>query len=536
MSLGDRIARLKWIGNEQKPHVTFVRGPIVASVGAVNNEAVPSISLAYLSAAIGAEGYPFTWVDSIAEGMGHYWPLAEFPGYQCQGLTLDEIVARVPAETAIIGVNAMFSGEWPVTRTLIAKLRDRFPDALIIAGGEHITALTEFSLRDCPGLDICVRGEGEQVLVDLLNALTAGQPIDTIPSLAYLGEGDAYFQSSGLSRIRQLDVLPWPHWPEGYLETFWKAGKSAGVLTGRDMPMMISRGCPYQCAFCSSANMWTTRYVLRGVDDVIKEIKAYIAKYDITSIQLYDLTAITKKNWTVEFCQRLLDEGINLKWSVPQGTRSEILDEQSLSMLNKTGCHYLVYAPESGSPRVLERIKKRVSLKSLTASVMEARRQGLVLRINLIIGFPGETRLDVLKTALFGLGMAARGVDEVSSNIFSPYPGSELFNELHDAGKLKISDDYFLALTSLNSDYFRLSPLTFNEQMGPRELMIYRVALLLGAYALSYLCYPGRILRTLRNWRDGGTATTVFEHRIGDLLRRRLPFLGRFMHKNKQAG
>jgi len=267
--------------------------------------------------------------------------------------------------------------------------------------------------------------------------------------------------------------------------------------------------------------MWTTRYVLRDIGDVAAEIKDYIQRYDITSVQLYDLTAITKKRWTIDFCRKLMDENIALNWSVPQGTRSEILDRETLSLLKETGCHYLVYAPESGSPRTLERIKKRVSLPNLVKSVMEARRVGLVLRINLIIGFPGETRLDVVKTALFGLRMAAQGVDEISTNIFSPYPGSELFGELTAAGRITLSDEYFLALTSLNSDFLRLNPLTFNERMGPRELAIYRILMLLGCYFLSYALYPKRILRTVRNWRTGKAAATVFEHRVGDFLKRR---------------
>lgn len=519
-----RFQNVKWIGSGEFPHVTFVRGPIVASLGALNNEAVPSISLAYLSAMVAAAGYPFSWVDAIADGLERFHQLEFYPNYQCQGLTLEEIVSRIPEETGVIGINAMFSGEWPVTRKLIHMLRDRFPEALIIAGGEHVTAMTEFSLRDCPALDVIVRGEGEQILVNFLDGLRKSDALPSLNGIAYIDDDGTYQQTSGLQRVVDASTIPWPHWPEGYLEKFWKAGKSSGVLTERDMPMVISRGCPFQCSFCSSPNMWTTRYVLREVEDVIKEIKFYIEKYAITSVQLYDLTAITKKKWIVEFCNRLLEEKIELNWSVPQGTRSEILDNETLSLLKKTGCHYLVYAPESGSPRILKKIRKQVKLPNLVKSVMEARRQGLVLRINLIIGFPGERRKDVLQTAWFGLKMAANGVDETSTNIFSPYPGSELFRDLIKSEKLVISDEYFLALTSLNSDFAKLNPLTFNENMGPRELAIYRLLLLMSCYFLSYVLYPRRIIRTLKNWKTGGAAATVFEHRIGDALKRRWPF------------
>src|SRR5207247_9203855 len=92
--------------------------------------------------------------------------------------------------------------------------------------------------------------------------------------------------------IRYINASPWPYWPDGYLEKYWAAGKSYGVCSERDVPLMVSRGCPYQCTFCSSPQMWTTTYKLRDVDDVIAEIKHYQEQYDITAFQLYDLTAI----------------------------------------------------------------------------------------------------------------------------------------------------------------------------------------------------------------------------------------------------
>src|SRR5262249_30130767 len=152
--------------------------------------------------------------------------------------------------------------------------------------------------------------------------------------------------------------------------------------------------------------------------DLIAEIKHYMERYNVTALQFYDLTAITKKEWTVEFCTRLINEGIKLNWSLPSGTRSEALDAEVHGLLKKTGCNYLVYAPESGSPETMKKIKKRVKLEKVTESVIEAKRQGIVVRTNLIIGFPHETRANVFETIRFGLYLAFKGVDEVTINIF----------------------------------------------------------------------------------------------------------------------
>jgi radical SAM superfamily enzyme YgiQ (UPF0313 family) len=504
-----------------KPVVALVRPPILCTTRAFNNEATPCIGFAYLSGYLQSKGYEVQIVDGIAEALNHYWNVPEFPGYHCQGLTIEQILERIDPRAGIIGFSAMFSGEWPITRAIIKAVRQKFPHALLVAGGEHITALSEFSLRECPELDACVSGEGEQAMYELCEAHCTGKSFSEVGGVAHIDATGNYVVVPP-DRIRDIDEIPWPAWPEGYIEKFWTAGKSYGVQTARDMPIIASRGCPYRCTFCSNPQMWTTRYILRSVDDLIGEIKHYVSKYDITALQFYDLTAITKKRWTMEFCRRLIDEKLDyLKWSLPSGTRSEALDADTLGMLKRTNCNYLVYAPESGSPETLEKIKKRIDLDKLTASVLEAKRQGIIVRTNMIIGFPHETRKNVFETIRYGLYLAWKGADEVTINIFSPYPGTEIFADLIARQRIQLTDEYFLSLTSLNSDYTSINPLTMNDTMGPRELAIYRIGFMLMNYIVGYLRYPTRIWRTIRNiWITDDVSATVFEHRVKDALRR----------------
>jgi anaerobic magnesium-protoporphyrin IX monomethyl ester cyclase len=502
-----------------KLRVTLVRGPLVSTVRAANNEATPCIGLAYVAGYLKLHGYQVTIVDAIGEGLNRYWALGEYPGYICQGLPFAEVIDRIPADSDIVGFSTMFSGEWPIQRALITAAREKFPKALFVAGGEHSTALPEYTLRDCPALDVCVRGEGEHPFYELVESWAERRDYSSVNGMAYLDADRQFVLTGGLPRVKDVNTIPWPYWPDGYLERFWAAGKSYGVCTERDMPLLVSRGCPFQCTFCSSPQMWTTLYKLRAVDDVVAEIKFYQQKYQITAFQLYDLTAITKRSWTIEFCERLLIEGINLKWSLPSGTRSEALDQETLAYLRKTGCNYLVYAPESGSPETLKKIKKKIQLPRLTESILEAKRQGLILRTNLIIGFPDESRRDVFITLRYGLKLAFHGVDEVSVNVFSAYPGSEIFNTLVQTGKMKLNDPYFLGLTSMYSDFTKTDLITFNAEMTPRELALWRLAFMLTGYFVGYVLYPSRILRTLRNVLfPSHEAATVLEHRLKDAL------------------
>lgn len=506
---------------KRKPYVALVRGPIVFKDKAVNNKATPAIAYAYLSSYLRHKGYKTVIIDAIGEGLNKIWPLKKYPGFKCQGLTFDEIIARIPKGTSVIGFSGMFSGEWPVIRDLIKETRKYFPKALFVAGGEHITALTEYSLRDCPALDICIIGEGEEVFYQLLKTYGRKKSLKNLNGIGYLDKDGYYWESrERLSRIKDINKLPWPDWSKGYLEKFWATGQAYGVATKRDMPFMFSRGCPYQCTFCSKFQMWGRKYQSRSIGDVIREIKYYIKKYGITSIQLYDLTAIVNRDWIIEFCQRIIKERIKLNWSFPSGTRSEALDKKTLSLLKKIGCHYLVYAPESGSPKTLEMIKKRIQLDKVTQSMMEAKRQGLIIRANLIIGFPGETWRDVFKTLFFGLKLTLKGVDEVPIFIFSPYPGTEIFRKLWNDGKIILNDDYFFHLTSLNADYLSTDVISCNPNFSAQTLGVIRIISIWMNYALSYLLYPYRILRTLRNIFSRVQAATVFEQRLKSLFNR----------------
>ena len=500
--------------------VALVRGPILSKKDAVNNEATPSLAFAYISGHLQKHGYNSIIVDAIGEGLNRTWPSKKYPGFKCQGLKFKEIIDRIPSDINIIGFSAMFSGEWPILRDLIIQTRSSFPNVLIVIGGEHATALTEYSLRDCPAIDICIRGEGEQILVDVLNVHNQNGSYDKVEGAAYIDENGEYHQKTYKPvRMNNINAIPWPLWPKGYLEKFWEAGKSFGISSKRDMPFMISRGCPFKCTFCSNKLMWGVRYNLRDIDDIIDEIKHYVQIYNISSIQLYDLTAITKRNWTIKFCERLIAEDIQLDWSFPSGTRSEALDKEALSYLKKIGCKYLVYAPESGSVQTLKKIKKQINLNDITNSAIEAKRQGLIIRTNLIIGFPGETWRDVFRTILYGIKLAIKGVDEVPIFIFSPYPGTELFDELQREGKIVLNENYFLSLTSLNSSYFNINVISHNPKLNAKKLGITRVFAILLNYLLGYLIYPKRIFRTFRKLQNLESASTVFEHRIIDLLK-----------------
>jgi radical SAM superfamily enzyme YgiQ (UPF0313 family) len=412
------------------------------------------------------------------------------------GLSIPEILQRIPPSTHLIGVSCMFSHEWPYTRQIIQAIKKAFPSVPIVAGGEHITALPDFTLQTCPEVEYCVLGEGEETLVEVVEYLKTPEKMTEVAGLALRHKGQI-LHTQPRKRIKTIDDIPWPAWELVPLETYLSQGLSYGVNLGRTIPMIATRGCPYECTFCSNPTMWTTRWIARKPDLVLDEIEYYLKTYQVTNIDFYDLTAIIRKDWIKEFCWLILDRGLKFTWQLPSGTRSEAIDEEVCRLLYASGCRNVSYAPESGSREVLRRIKKKVKLDRMLTSMRGAVRSGLNVKANIIFGFPDETRWEVWQTIGFLFMMALTGVHDVSISMFSPYPGSELFSELLEQGKIKaFSDEYFLSLTAY-TDMARA--VSWTDNMSSKELNFLRMFGLLGFYGTQYLLRPWRLIQTLRN-------------------------------------
>src|SRR5262249_52766395 len=158
---------------------------------------------------------------------------------------------------------------WPLTCELAELVRARFPRAILVLGGEHGTAVPERVLRNSP-FDIVVLGEGEETFVRLAAAVLNEHPWEELPGIAHLAGG--IYRNTGLSaRSRRVDDIALPDWESFPIEEYISRHQINGINLGRAMPLLATRGCPYQCTFCSSPNMWTTRYVPRDPAAVVDE-------------------------------------------------------------------------------------------------------------------------------------------------------------------------------------------------------------------------------------------------------------------------
>lgn len=475
--------------------VTLIRPPSLFSPSAVTLSATPPISLVYLAGSLAAAGHEVALIDAVGEAIDQVYA-SGIADLKANGLTNDEIVARISPTTQVVGISCLFTHEWPNIRLLAKAIRARFPEVLLVCGGEHVSAEPQYSLEDCPQIDCAVLGEGEETLVELVGAVSRGESWRDVEGIAYR-DGVDLVSTSRRNRIRAIDEIPLPRWDLAPLESYLDKGLSFGVNRGRTIPMLATRGCPFQCTFCSSPQMWTTRWVARNPALVVEEIKSYIRDYGVTNIDFYDLTAVVRRDWIIDFCNLLIEENLGITWQLPSGTRSEAIDSEVATLLFQSGCTNLSYAPESGSPRVLKEIKKKVDLGRMIDSMRDAVHSGINVKANIIIGFPSETHGDIWRSFLFIARAALTGLNDVSIWVYSPYPGCNLFAELREKGKIgEFNDDYFVSLLS----YADLKNVTsWNDQLSASMLKYYRIFGMLMFYGVSYLSNPLRFFRTVRN-------------------------------------
>jgi len=220
--------------------ICLIRPPILCPKSHPIVQMTPPIGLAYVAGALQAEGYQVTLIDGLAESFDtrHAW------GDDCYlyGLSLDEIMSRVDEDTDMIGVSAAFSFEWPMCRDLITGLRECFPNAYLIGGGEHVTALPEMSMREAP-MDAAVMGEGEETIVNLVRArLLPDFDPSAIEGIAYTGPAGDIITNPRHNRIRNIDDIPRPAWELLPIQEYLDRGYGFGVTRGRSMPVIASRG------------------------------------------------------------------------------------------------------------------------------------------------------------------------------------------------------------------------------------------------------------------------------------------------------
>jgi len=384
------------------------------------------MGIAYLGAAAREAGYEVALLDTVCEDAYRETPVSDH--IVRFGLTYDQIMARIRAwQPDVVGLSCIFSNQWPAVRELAQRLKAEDPELLVMSGGAHPSFMSERCMRDAP-LDFILRGEAEQSFLDLLDRLQSGRSVEDVDGLVWRDNG-AVRENPKTGFIEDLDRLPFPAHDLLPTAQYFKLAlpMGYGFISPRNVPIVTSRGCPCQCTFCSSTNLWGRRYRTRSAENVLAEMDWLVEKFGIKELKIQDDNLTINRERAKKIFQGMIDRPYLLHWNTPNGIAVWTLDRELLTMMKESGCWSMTMAIESGDQEVLTRlIKKPLKLDKVREVNAMAEDLGIHRTAYFIIGFPGETRAQIQHSVTFAreLHLHAWAIF-----IYNPLPGSELFQE-----------------------------------------------------------------------------------------------------------
>ena len=421
------------------PDIQLIRPPAVESFRFATTSITLPIGLAYISSSLKEHGFKVEILDAVGEApknrTGYY------KGYLV-GLGLKEMIEKINPNSKCVGISVIFTHEWPAVVKLISLIKEKFPNMPIILGGEHISAMPEFSLiTSCA--DYIVMGEGEETIIELIRAIKSRATSQKIEGIGYNLNNQVVINNRR-NRRQSIDKISYPDWDsfnvKGYYENRFVGGMYSDNLT---IPILATRGCPYQCTYCSAPNMWLPLWIPRDPILVVDEIEYYVKKFGAGNFPFQDLTAIIKRDWIKAFCEELIKRELNINWQLPTGTRSEAIDSEIAFLIKKSGMISMAYAPESGSEETRKYIKKKMKTDRLFDSIDAAAQADLNVAVFLVIGFPHDLPKHLEENKNFVERLAKHGVTDLSVGFYMALPGTELFHSLYDSNKIKLDIKYF---------------------------------------------------------------------------------------------
>ncbi|PKN29545.1 MAG: hypothetical protein CVU64_07630 [Deltaproteobacteria bacterium HGW-Deltaproteobacteria-21] len=373
------------------------------------------LGLAYIASNLEKAGHRVSILDAPALGIGSgdIPELIQGDGYQIVGVTM---------------LTPMYARSVEVVRTI----RDAFPEMVIVVGGAHPTILPKETLLRNPEIDFAVLGEGEGVMLNLVNALENEESTAEIPGLAYR-TGDEIRVNPVPMSVTDLDDLPMPArhlLPMNAYHMTRSRTKSNHAYT-----VSVARGCPFDCAFCCRIFGRKVRH--HSVDRILEEIRILIERYGAKEINLEADTLTLNKPFLNSLCEELIRSGISKRIAWTCESRVDTVNAELLRRMKQAGCWQISYGVETGTQRLLDLIQKGITLERIERTFALTKQIGITIRAFYMLGLPTETREESLRTITFAKRLDA---EWSQFTLCTPFPGTEMWNLAEQDGGLRSQD------------------------------------------------------------------------------------------------
>ncbi len=320
---------------------------------------------------------------------------------------------------AVVGISCKSQTYSSAVR--VAKIvKDINPKSMVVAGGPHPSMVGKEILKD-PAWDVAVRGEGEAVILRILDAVKNGKSLEGIPGIDFRNQGTIVENGPG-EFISDLNSLSFPY--EYAPEVLHDYPLYPATAFNR---IFATRGCPYHCFFCGSRNVWGRKVRFRSVENVLQEIKGLWAN-GITTIHFDDDTFGINTPYIQSLCQALETQCPGLQWSCELHVK--LVNAEHLARMKKAGCFFIQLGIESGNNDILTVIRKGFTIEEALTAARTIVGYGIGLQAFFMVGFPQETE-ETLNDTLWAMKQIH---GRLSYSIFTPYPGTEAFEFCRNHG------------------------------------------------------------------------------------------------------
>jgi len=391
--------------------IALVNSPLIEET--YHHPLFPPLGLAYLAAVLEQNDFEVRIMDCPVCEMDHEKLKADVASFEPTLVGIASMTATIPS--------ALKSAR-------VAK--EACPDAKVIMGGPHATFADTEILTEEAAVDIVVRGEGEETLLELAQNSPKLDRLGEIKGITFR-ENDQIVKTPDRPFIQNLDELPRPAYKYLPIEKYRIHGR-------KFLPIMTSRGCPFQCSFCVASQMFGAKFRARSPKNVVDELEWLRDEYEAEGVSFHDDTLTLDRKRILDICDEIIERKIRLAWGCQ--TRVDQVSREVLSKMRKAGCNEVSFGVESGCQRILDAVHKRVSIQQCENAIKWAKDEGLFVAVSTIVGYPGETKETMKQT----LDLIHRiEPDDVWLCLATPYPGTELRALIESMG-WKMSSDWTL--------------------------------------------------------------------------------------------
>lgn len=390
------------------------------------------MGLGYIAAVLKRASYEVVVLDTLVESIEQQTPIPGRNDHSRFGMTCHEIKEFVAnCNPDCVGVTSMFTKQFDNTILVCDIVKEVKPEIPIIIGGAHATADAANCINE-KSVDFVVSGEGEDVIVPLLEAISRKRSLDDIPNISYI-------DSNGRKVVKPVSVysdvknLPFPArelFPmEKYFSAKGRHGKEFSEGT-RSASLLTSRGCPFSCNFCSASDVFGKKLRVRTAKSVTDEIDELISIYKVNDIYLSDDQFLADRKRVLEILDRIISRNYGISFDAPNGLSPWLLTEEIIKRMKQAGFYQIHMAVESGNEWVLKNVvHKPVKLDRLPEVVALSKKYGLRVSAFLVVGNVGENAIETFEQMKDSFTLMRKlGIRHPTVSYLSPHIGSVAYD------------------------------------------------------------------------------------------------------------